>query len=167
MVRFTAQLQKFGEKGEKTGWIYIEIPIDVTEQLNPGVRTSFRVRGKIDDHPLRQTALIPTGEGTFILPTNADMRRAIRKQEGATATLELERDDSPLELSEDLMVCLADEPDALEHFKKLPKSHQNYFSNWIESAKTHDTKVKRITQAVWGLARGMGYGEMIRYFKKK
>lgn len=167
MIRFTALLQRFEEKGEKTGWTYIEIPVDVSEQLNPGVRTSFRVKGRIDNQPLKQTALIPMGEGTFILPTNAEMRRAIRKQESARVTLELETDTSPIELSKDLMDCLADDPPALAFFNTLPKGHQNYFSSWIESAKTTETRVKRISQAVRGLAMGMGYGEMIRYFKKQ
>jgi hypothetical protein len=167
MIHFTVVLQRFEEKGEKSGWIYIEIPNDVTEQLNPGIRTSFRVKGKIDTYPLKQTALIPMGEGTFILPTNAEMRRAIRKQEGATATLALELDTSPIELSEDLMSCLTDDPQALAFFNSLPRGHQNYFSKWIESAKTTETRVKRISQAVRGLAMNMGYGDMVRYFKKQ
>lgn len=167
MPRFTAVLQKFGEKGEKSGWIYFGIPFEVTEQLNPGVRTSYRVKGKIDDHSIHQIALIPLGGGTFILPTNASIRRAIRKREGAMVTLELELDTSSIELSKDLMDCLADEPLALAFFITLPKGHQNYFSNWIESAKTTETRVKRISQAVQGLAMHMGYGEMVRYFKKQ
>ena len=167
MLRFTAILQRFEEKGEKSGWTYLEIPLDVIEQLNPGVRTSFRVKGRIDNYPLKQTALIPMGEGTFILPTNLDMRRSIRKQEGARATLEFELDTSPIELSPDLVDCLADDPSALAFFNTLPRGHQNYFSKWIESAKTTETRVKRISQAVRGLALGMGYGEMIRYFKKQ
>jgi uncharacterized protein YdeI (YjbR/CyaY-like superfamily) len=64
------------------------------------------------------------------------------------------------------MNCLADDPHALDFFNTLPRGHQNYFSNWIESAKTSETKVKRISQAVQGLAMRMGYGEMIRYFRK-
>ncbi len=167
MIHFTAVLQRFEEKGEKSGWTYIEIPTDVTQRLNPGVRTSFRVKGKIDDHPLKQTALIPIGEGTFILPTNAEMRRAIRKQDGARATLEFELDTSPLELSEDLMNCLAYDPQALAFFNTLPQGHRNYYSQWIDSAKTIETRVKRISQALRGLAMSMGYGEMIRYFKKQ
>lgn len=167
MLRFTAVLQKFEEKGEKSGWVYVEIPMGIPEQLNPGVRTSYRVKGSIDDHALQQIALIPLGEGTFILPTNAAMRRAIRKREGAIVTLELDLDSSPLALSKDLMDCLTDEPQALAFFITLPKGHQNYFSNWIESAKTTETRVKRISQAVRGLAMNMGYGEMVRYFKKQ
>lgn len=166
MLHFTAPLQKFEEKGEKSGWIFLEIPTEVTDTLNRGAWTSFRIKGKIDQLEIKQTALIPMGEGRFILPTNAAMRRAICKGEGATVTLEFERDDSPILLSDDLTTCLADEPAALDFFNSLSKSHQNYFSKWIESAKTTETKVKRITQAVRGLSLGLGYGEMMRYFKK-
>ncbi len=167
MIQFKAILQKFEEKGEKSGWTFLEIPADVTEVLNPGVRSTFRVKGKIDSLEIKQTALLPMGEGTFILPTNAEIRRAIRKREGATVTLEFERDDSPILLSDDLTTCLADDQAALDFFNSLPKSHQNYFSKWIESAKTTETKVKRITQTVRGLAMGLGYGETIRCFKGK
>ncbi|GHB77422.1 YdeI/OmpD-associated family protein [Persicitalea jodogahamensis] len=167
MISFEATLQKFEEKGEKSGWIFIAIPVNVTESLNPGIKTSFRVKGKVDDLGIIQTALIPMGDGTFILPTNAGMRRSIRKREGARVKLAFELDDSPIPVSEDLVICLEDEPAALEFFNSLPKGHQNYFSKWVESAKTSETKVKRITQAVRGLAMGLGYGETIRYFRKQ
>lgn len=167
MIRFTTLLKKFDEKGEKTGWIYLEVPATLAQQLNPGVRTSFRVKGTIDDYVLRQAALLPMGDGDFVFPTNADIRRALRKRDGATVRVEMELDESPIELSPDLMECLADAPEAQAFFDSLPKGHQNYYSKWIESAKTTDTKVKRITQAVQGMTMGMGYGEMIRYFKNK
>lgn len=171
MPTFTALLQRFGPKGEKTGWTYIEIPDDVSNTLRSGQKASFRVCGKLDAFAIRQVALVPMGEdqdvsSAFIMAINATMRRGLRKEAGATVRVELNYDDSPLVLSADLMACLADDPDALDFFNSLAKGHQNYFSNWIESAKTEATKAKRITQAVMGLSQGMGYGEMIRYFKK-
>jgi uncharacterized protein YdeI (YjbR/CyaY-like superfamily) len=63
--------------------------------------------------------------------------------------------------------CLADEPQALDFFDKLAKSHQRYFSNWIESAKTESTKTRRIAQAVNALSYGLGFSEMIRLNKEK
>lgn len=167
MAGFTATLLKFGQKGEKTGWTYIEIPVDVAEALRPGVKQSFRVKGTLDDFPIKAVALVPMGDGVFILAINAAMRKGIRKAEGATVHVKLEVDEEPLPLSADLLESLEYEPKALEFFQTLPKGHQNYFSNWIESAKTPETKAKRIAQAVRGLAMGMGYGEMVRYFKNK
>ncbi|GAB2599688.1 DUF1905 domain-containing protein [Spirosoma areae] len=172
MPSFTALLQRFAQKGEKTGWTYIDIPVDVTDSLKPGQRTSFRVKGRLDNFPINLVALLPMGQANesqagFIMPVNATMRRGIRKEEGATIRVELEVDNSSIPLSPDLMVCLADDPKAMAFFNTLPKGHQAYFSNWIEDAKTIETKTKRITQAVMGLSMGMGYGEMIRYFKKQ
>lgn len=172
MLSFTAALQKFGQKSEETGraslgWTYIDIPADVTEQLQPGRRTSFRVQGRLDQYVFQQVALMPTGDGTFILLVNAAMRRALRKEAGATVTVTLDVDDVPPALSADLLACLDDEPRARAFFDTLPPGHQRYFSRWIDEAKTPDTKAKRLTQAVNGLALGLGYGDMIRYYKNR
>lgn len=166
MIKFTARIMKYDKKGEKSGWSYIEISSRHAEKLNPGCRVSFRVRGKIDQHPVTKTALLPMGEGSFILPFNAGHRKATGKCAGDTVKVEFELDDNPLEMSADFIACLRDEPRAYEFFQTLPKSHQRYFSNWIEDAKTVATKTKRITMAVIGLASGMGFGEMIRANKQ-
>ncbi len=95
MHAFTALLQRFDEKGEKTGWTYIEIPIDISEALKPGQKKSFRVKGKLDNYPIEHVALVPMGDGQFIMAINATMRRGIRKEEGASVQVAIEVDDSP------------------------------------------------------------------------
>lgn len=162
MIRFTTTIHQFGEMGEKTGWTYVEIPADLAETLNPGVKTSFRVKGKLDAHPVKALALIPMGGGRFIIPLNATLRKAIGKKKGAMLSLQLELDKKGYQLNAEFLACLADEPAAEKHFKSLPGSHQNYFSKWIESAKTEPTRVKRIAMAVTALAKQQGYAEMIR-----
>lgn len=171
-MTFTTTLLRFEEKGEKTGWTYLIVPLAVTDGLKPGQKTSFRVKGLLDTYPLKQVALIPMGQsedwdGAFILAVNAEMRRAIRKECGATVSVTLEADDSPLVHSDDLMACLADEPDALAFFESLTPGHQRYYSRWIDEAKTVETRTKRIAQALQGFSMGMGYPEMIRYFKSR
>lgn len=167
MLTFTATLKRFDEKGEKTGWTYIDVPPDVVNQLKPGQKTSFRVRGLLDHYTIERVALMPMGKGAFILCVNAVMRREIRKEKGAVVQISLELDESPMPLSEDLLTCLADEPTASAYFQTLSQGHKNYFSNWIEEAKTIDTKTKRLHQAVVGLSMGLGFGEMIRHFKRQ
>lgn len=76
--------------------------------------------------------------------------------------VKMQVDLTPVLLKEDLMQCLHDEPDAFAFFDKLPKSHQTYYSKWIDSAKTETTKSKRIALTVTACARKMSYGEMIR-----
>jgi hypothetical protein len=178
MPTFTTILQKFGEKGDKTRWTYIEIPIAITDELKPGQKTSFRVKGTLDDYPIKLIALLPLGrsvprltdglEGGFMMPINAGMRRGMGKEEeGTPVRVTLEADNDPLPQSADLLDCLADDPVALAHFQTLSRGHQTYFSNWIEDAKTIETKTKRLTQAVMGLAMKMDFGQMIRHFKKQ
>lgn len=165
MVSFTATILKFGEKGEKTGWTYIEIPGDIAEQLKPGTKTSFRVKGRLDGFVIKGVSLIPMGGGNFIMALNATMRKGVRKSKGAMVEVQLAVD-KPYEILPELLECLADEPDAMAFFKQLPRSHRNYFSRWIEAAKTDATKAKRIAQAVNALSKQQGYGEMIRSMKR-
>jgi hypothetical protein len=162
MIEFLTTILKFDKKGEKTGWSYIEITSAQAHKLNPGCKVSFRVKGKIDAHSFEKVALLPMGDGKFILPMNGGIRKAIRKHEGDKVKIKMELDTRKLELSQDLMDCLKEDPEALSYFKTLPKSHQQYFSKWIESAKTSQTKTKRIVMAITALNKKQGFGEMIR-----
>lgn len=166
MIELTTSILKFGQQGEKTGWTYIVIPADLAQQLIPGNKKSFRVKGKLDDYNIEGIALIPMGGGDFIMALNAEMRRGIKKKQGAMITAKLQVDTRPLKLSEDFIACLYDEPKASAFFKTLTAGHQKYFSNWIESAKTEATKTKRIALAVNALSKHWDYGTMIREDKK-
>lgn len=167
MVDYKTTILKFDKNGDKTGWTYIEVPADIAEQLMPGHKKSFRIKGKLDRHAIKQVALIPIGKGNFIIPVNADMRKALGKKEGAQVLVSIAVDKAAFKFDEDFIACLDDEPKATQYFKTLTASHQKYFSKWIASAKTEETKVKRITMAVSALSREMGYSEMIRESMKK
>ncbi len=167
MVQFITTILKFDEKGEKSGWTYIEIPFKIAEKLKPGYRQTFRVKGTLDDYAIKQLALLPMGDGSFIMPVNVQMRKGIGKRKGATVSVQLEEDTSPVKPPADLMECLKDEPRALKFYDQLTKGHQNYFTKWIESAKTEATKTKRIAQTINGLSMHQSYGEMILALKKE
>lgn len=166
MVKFSAGIKKIGQQGEKTGWTYIAIPQDITDNLMPGNRKSFRVKGRLDDYEFTGMALIPMGGGNFILVLNANVRKAIKKKQGAMLKIQLEVDYKPIEVPEDLVLCLADEPRAQEFFSnKLPLSHRNYFIKWIAGVKSETARAKRIARAVNALAREMNFAEMLRWEK--
>lgn len=162
MVRFETAIQKFGSKGEKTGWTYIQIPADIAQELVPGNKKEFKVKGKLDAHRITRLSVLPMGDGSFILPLNADLRKAIGKRQGAMLTVQLQADTSEFVFNKDFMECLADDPAARDFFQSLTGSHQRYFSKWIDSAKTEPTRVKRISMAVNALAKKRGYPEMLR-----
>ncbi len=166
IIRFKATMKKFEEMGEKTGWTYIEIPENIASKLIPNQKTSFAVKGTLDEYSFRQVSLLPMGEGNFIMALKADVRKALGKRAGYELDVIMEPDNTPFEFSEEFMLCLNDDPEASKYFKSLPFSHQKYFSKWIDSAKTNDTKAKRIIMAIGALSRKMGYTEMIRANKK-
>ncbi len=162
MVQFTAIIQQFGKQGEKTGWSYIAIPSDISEQLKPGFKRSFRVKGKLDDHPIKQVALLPMGNGSYILPLKSTLRKAIHKSKGAQLKIILEEDKKPLKVVAELLECLEDSPLANKKFNALPPSHQMYYSKWIEGAKTIETRAKRIGLTIMAMEKNLTYGEMLR-----
>lgn len=166
MLQSSATIKRFNKQGEKTGWTYIEVPAALAVQLMPGNKKGFRVKGFLDDHHFSGLSLLPMGEGDFILTLNATIRKAIKKNLGATINVKMEVDSKPIMPPKELLECLADEPKALEKFKQLPKSHQNYFTQWINQAKTEPTKAKRIASSVNALANGFGFVEALRSLRK-
>jgi hypothetical protein len=132
----------------------------------PGNKKGFRVKGYLDNSRFESISLLPMGGGNFILTLNATIRKKIRKNIGAELNVKIEIDEKPITPPEELIECLADEPKAMEHFSKLPKSHQNYFTQWIKQAKTPPTKAKRIAASINALAAGLGFVEAIRSLRK-
>jgi hypothetical protein len=167
MVEFTTMILQFAEQGEKTGWSYIEIPADIARQMKPGNKKSFRVRGMLDAFPVQGMALMPMGEGNFIMALKAEVRKSIRKNAGAMLHVKLEEDvDFKVEIPADLQECFDFEPEALEFFNTLAKSHRDYFIKWIDSAKTSETRAKRIVNTVNAMLRKWPYNVMLREMRK-
>jgi Domain of unknown function (DUF1905)/Bacteriocin-protection, YdeI or OmpD-Associated len=166
MVVFKTTLQKFGMQGEKTGWIYIAVPIEIATEIKPNTKKSFRVKGKIDEVDIKMVAMLPMGDGDFIIAINAGLRKQLKKIQGAAVTVQLEEDDDILKLSAELLECINDVPEAAEYFNKLPPSHKNYYSNWIKSAKSQSVIANRIATVIKACSMKMSYGEMMKAYKE-
>jgi len=162
MVSFSTAILKFDTQGEKTGWTYILVPAKIAGKLNPGVKKSYRVKGKLDGFKIEKIALVPMGGGDFIMSINAAMRKGLGKRKGAVVEVKIEVDKAQILPPAELLECLQDEPEALKHFNSLPQGHRNYFTKWIETAKTEPTKVKRIALVVKTMVRKMDFGAMLR-----
>lgn len=168
MIYFKAEIEKFGSNGEKTGWSYIFLPQEIADQIKAHSRTGFRVRGLIDGVTVNGIRVMPVKESGFILALNKPIRKSLRKEAGAVVELRLEFDaDFKIEMPEDLEVCLAQEEGLLAQFLSMPKSHQNYFINWLNTAKTDVTKIKRLIMIVDAMAKKQDFGLMIRSNRAK
>ena len=165
MITFTAILEKFDEQGEKTSWTFFRISAEHAQKLKPNNKKSFRVKGKLDNYAYKQVSLLPIGEGDFIMAFNAEMRKKTGKRKGEKVLVKMEVDEAAFNFSKDMMMCLEEEPLALKNFKKMPGSHQKYFSKWIESVKSPEIKAKRIAQTVNAMLKGQRFNEMLRSLK--
>nr|WP_294873440.1 YdeI/OmpD-associated family protein [uncultured Pedobacter sp.] len=163
MVTFKAEIERFAEMGEKTGWTYVFIPLAIANMIKPDCRKSYRVKGRLDHIEIVGIALVPMGEGNFIIALNAGIRKQLKKDLGGVLELALEEDTTfKIEVPEDLEVCLSDEPHLLKNFLKQPKSHQNWYINWLNSAKTEATRTKRIVKIVLAMDKDWDFGTMMR-----
>ena len=168
MVSFQVLIEKFKDKGEKSGWTYIYIPENLALEIKPDCRTSYRVKGFFDTVSFEGIAMVPMGEGDYIIPLKAELRRKLRKKDGDLLQVGLEEDkDFKVLMPADLEECLNEQPHFMENFVKQPKSHQNYFLNWINSAKTEPTRAKRIAMIVSAMDRSLDFGQMLREDKQK
>jgi hypothetical protein len=168
MIYLKAEIEKFETNGEKTGWSYVFIPQAIANEIRPAERRSIRVKGKIDQVAINGVGLLPIGHGDFILALNKSLRNAIKKDLGEKVELALEFDaDFKIEMPDDLEICLADEEALLQQFLAIPKSHQNYFINWLNSAKTEITRTKRLVMIINAMANKYDFGTMIRANKLK
>ncbi len=168
MVEFTTTILQFAQQGEKTGWTYINIPADIAQQLKPSNKKSFRVKGMLDAFAINGIALLPMGDGNFIMALKAEIRKSIRKNAGAILQVKLEVDnDFKIVMPDDLQECFDFEPEANEFFNSLTKSHREYFIKWINDAKTGETRAKRIVNTVNAMLRKWDYGQMLRAMRKE
>lgn len=162
MITFTASIFKMNTKG---GWSYIIVDQKKAERLKPKTRTSFRVKGTLDKHPIQKTSLLPLKDGNFILPINAAIRKGTGKQAGDKLKISIELDERKLSLSKDLIDCLKDDQEAMKFFKSQSTYNQYYFSKWVEDAKTAHTKTKRLITCLKAFSQKLNFMETMELYK--
>jgi hypothetical protein len=168
MIVFEAEIERYEKMGEKTGWNFVFVPAAISRQIKADCKKSYRVKGLLDAVEIRGLALTPVGEGNFILALKATLRKQLKKEEGALLRIELEEDkEFKVEMPADLELCLLEERHCMENFMALPKGHQNYYINWLNTAKTEPTRIKRLTQIVVAMDKNMDFGAMIRSNKEQ
>jgi len=166
MIQFQAPIEKFKNMGEKSGWSYVAIQQTLAHQICPNQKKSFRVKGLLDDVKISGVAILPIGDGDFVMALKQDLRKKLRKEAGAILQISLELDLEIRRLDPDFEACLEEDHVAFDYFKTLAHSHQMYFSNWISEAKTTQTKETRIVESLRAFHLKWDFSQMIRARKK-
>ncbi len=137
-------LKKFPGKG---GWVYAEIPEITQNPKNPFGWVT--VEGSIDNYQLKHYKLMPMGSGRLFLPVKAAIRKKIGKDVGDTVRIILSIDESPIETPREILQCLENEPPVIRsRYDTLTNNQKKTYLDWIYSAKTDETKVKRILKMI-------------------
>ena len=136
-------LEKFPGKG---GWTFTRIP-----EIPQDKKAHFgwvKVRGTIDGYEIRKYHLMPMGNGMLFLPVKAEIRKHTKKKEGDFVHVILYPDNEPLEVPDEMLMCLQDEPEALHFFNSISESEQKFYIQWIYSAKKEETKIDRLAKTI-------------------
>ena len=136
-------LQKFPGKG---GWTYALIPEILPNRKNPF--GWVRVKGTIDGIAIRKYHLMPMGNGELFLPVKAAIRKQLKKSAGDRVTVELYPDNDPVEIPDELLDCLRDEPAALRKFMSIKENEQESHIKKIYAAKNAATRASRIAALI-------------------
>ncbi|MES2130952.1 MAG: YdeI/OmpD-associated family protein [Bacteroidota bacterium] len=148
LVDIICKLQKFPGKG---GWTFVRIPpIPHDKSIH-----TLKVKGSIDNYILKKHGLMVSAKGPFFLPIKAEIRKKIKKEAGDTVHIILYPDHDPVDIPIDLLVCLEEEPLALQFFKTLSISEQQFYIQWISSAKKEETKINRLAKTITKLLKGL------------
>ena len=136
-------LEKFPGKG---GWTFTRIP-----EIPQDKKAHFgwvKVRGTIDGYEIRKYHLMPMGNGMLFLPVKAEIRKHTKKKEGDFVHVILYPDNEPIDVPEEMLMCLQDEPEALRFFNSISESEQKFYIQLIYSAKKEDTKIDRLAKTI-------------------
>ena len=146
-MKFRAVIQLNGKTA--TG---IEVPPDVITSLGQGKRPPVRVT--IGGYSYRSTVGVMGGKS--MLPVSADNRTAAGVAAGDQVEVEVELDTEPREvtLPPEFATVLAADEAAQQAFQKLSYSQQQRYVLGITSAKTAETRERRIASALGELRQG-------------
>ena len=129
-----------------------EVPAAVVAKLGSSKKPAVRVT--IKSYTYRST--VATMGGRFMLPISAQVREAAGVAARDKVDVEVELDTAPREVSvpADFSRALNREPTAKRFFEGLSFSNKQRIVIAIESAKTPETRERRITKSVSSLREG-------------
>ncbi len=144
--------QKFKTVLQKVGsWTIAPATINTRKIFQKN--NSIRVKGTINGLAFKDVALMPIKDGNHFLVVNSQMRKAIKKEAGDTVEIVLEKDDSTLEIPEELTQAFEASEEAKKMFEAYSPSHKRNYVRIINSSTKKETREKRAVEAVIALEK--------------
>jgi hypothetical protein len=143
-------LERFPGKG---GWTFARLPSALKNNKNHF--GWVKVKGWIDGYEIKKYHLMPMGNGELFLPVKIEIRKKIKKEAGDRVHIILLPDNEPLEVPDEMLLCLKDEPQAMKFFKSMSESEQKFYVEWVYSAKKEETKINRLATTINRLMQGL------------
>jgi hypothetical protein len=130
----------------------IRVPDDVVESLGAGRRPPVTVT--INGYTYRSTVAVMGGD--YMVGVSAENRSGARVNGGDEVDVDIELDTSPrtVEVPPDLAAALDAEPMARATFDALSNSNKGYHVYQVSTAKTDETRQRRIAKSVAALREG-------------
>ncbi|GAB2637861.1 YdeI/OmpD-associated family protein [Kribbella swartbergensis] len=146
-MKFTAELESTGKT--TTGF---EVPAEIVEALGGGAHPKVTVT--VDGFTFR-TSIARMG-GRYLLGMSAERRTAAGVSAGDVLEVDVELDTAPREVDvpEEFAAALAANPPAQEFWQTLSYSKQQWHVLQVTSAKTEETKARRIEKSIGMLREG-------------
>ena len=138
-VSFKATINASGPTG-------IEVPAEVVESFHAGKKVPVVVT--INDFSYRST--VAPYRGPYMISLSAENRAGAGVGHGDTITVTLEHDTEPrvMEAPADLQAALDADPVAKAAWEKLAFTHRRAHVDAITSAKTDETRARRVAGAI-------------------
>ncbi len=162
VLEFNALLLTDERKGMNTLCTYFVVPLTMVRAMNHWeYKKSFRVKGHVEFHKYEMFKIAPVGDGTYIFRLDADTRKGINKVAGDMVRVRIQKDRKYFPMDMTLHECLKDEDMAsFSFYMRLPKPHQNYFNEWIATAKTEEERAERIARTLDAFKNKKRFREM-------
>ncbi len=134
-------------KKEGMNATFIEFPYDVEKEF--GVKGQVKVQATFDGVPYRGS-LAKMGHHCHILGVTQKIRKEIGKSAEDTIHVVLKQDTEPriVEVPQDFAELLDKYPEAKKLFDSMSYTHKKEYVRWIEEAKRHETRQRRLQKSL-------------------
>ena len=152
-ARFTAVLER---SDNKLWGCHFEVPAKIVRRLSAD--GSRRVRCRLNEGAEYQCAMLPHGNGTFVITVNKALRDSLGLTYGAEVQVALHRDESRygLPMPEEFNELLEQDEAGSALFHALTPGKQRTLLYIINGAKREDRRVSRALTVIRHLKRNKG-----------